>query len=199
MQVDASAGKDKLVGKVTSGIADLLGEPSLSALPYIGLSQYFIVLKTSGSTFENFVRDEFTTLVPVNDRILSTSVDLSYTFSPVALTTPTDEKKFEFKVPEGVDIAGGAWDGVGVAERARKITLDVFATDESASVQVRFKISPRPSIDADNGLSIQATLYTMAQKVIAENAQIASVTYTLPNKHYIPVDMKYLGIDNLTP
>ena len=39
----------------------------------------------------------------------------------------------------------------------------------------------------------------MAQKVIAENAHISSVTYTLPNKHYLPVDMGYIGIDNLTP
>lgn len=26
-----------------------------------------------------------------------------------------------------------------------------------------------------------------------------TVKYTLPNKHYIPVDMRYAGIDNLTP
>ena len=24
-------------------------------------------------------------------------------------------------------------------------------------------------------------------------------TYSLPNKHYIPVDMKYIGIDNTSP
>ena len=55
----------------------------------------------------------------------------------------------------------------------------MFATDESASVQ--------------------ATLYKMAQKIISENAHITSVTYTLPNKHYIPVSMDYIGIDNMTP
>lgn len=32
---------------------------------------------------------------------------------------------------------GSAWDGESVAEEARKITLEVFAVDESASVQVR--------------------------------------------------------------
>ena len=94
------------------------------------------VLKTSGSAFENFVKDEYTTLVPVNDRIFSTSVDLSYTFSPVPLVAPQQENKLDFSVPEGADLIGGAWDGEGVAERARKITLEVFATDESASVQV---------------------------------------------------------------
>ena len=43
------------------------------------------MLKSSGSAFENFVRDEFTTLVEVNDRIFSTAVDMQYTFSPIAL------------------------------------------------------------------------------------------------------------------
>ena len=39
----------------------------------------------------------------------------------------------------------------------------------------------------------------MAQRVVSENAFIQTVSYALPNKHYIPIDMKYLGIDNLTP
>jgi hypothetical protein len=39
----------------------------------------------------------------------------------------------------------------------------------------------------------------MGQRIIAENAGVKEVTYVLPNKHYIPVDMKYIGIDNLTP
>ena len=39
----------------------------------------------------------------------------------------------------------------------------------------------------------------MAQRVLAENAGVESVRYVLPNKHYIPVDMKYIGVDNTTP
>ena len=39
----------------------------------------------------------------------------------------------------------------------------------------------------------------MGQRIIAENAHIASVTYKLPNKHYVPVDLKYIGIDNTSP
>ena len=45
----------------------------------------------------------------------------------------------------------------------------------------------------------QATLYKMAQRVLAENAGVETVRYVLPNKHYIPVDMKYIGVDNTTP
>lgn len=97
------------------------------------------MLKSTGSAFENFYRDEYTTLVEVNDRIFSTSVDLSYTFAPISIKAPTDEKKVEFIIPlqkgeEGY--AGSVWDD-DVAGRARKATLEVFAVDESASVQVR--------------------------------------------------------------
>ncbi|KJA25137.1 hypothetical protein HYPSUDRAFT_38099 [Hypholoma sublateritium FD-334 SS-4] len=163
VEVDGTAGKDKLVGKVVAGISDLL------------------VLKSTGSAFENFFRDEFTTLVPVNDRIFSTSVDLTYTFADIALPAPTDEKKFDFVVPvqKGADgYAGSVWDE-DVPARARTATLETFAVDESASVQ--------------------ATLYKMAQRIIAENAHVSTVSYSLPNKHYIPVDMKYIGVDNTTP
>ncbi len=52
---------------------------------------------------------------------------------------------------------------------------------------------------ADDGYAIQATLYKMGERVIAENRGIERVNYTLPNKHYVPVDMKYIGVDNLTP
>jgi urate oxidase len=39
----------------------------------------------------------------------------------------------------------------------------------------------------------------MAQRILAENSFVQSVTYTLPNKHYVPVDMRYISVDNLTP
>ncbi|CAA7265707.1 unnamed protein product [Cyclocybe aegerita] len=161
--VDATGGKDKLVATVTSGVADLL------------------VLKSTGSGFTNFYRDEYTTLVEVDDRIFSTSVDLTYTFAPLRIAAPTDEKKLEFVMPlqkgEG-GYAGSVWDEE-VPGRARAATLETFAVDESASVQ--------------------ATLYKMGQRIIAENASVTSVSYSLPNKHYVPVDMKYIGVDNLTP
>ena len=39
---------------------------------------------------------------------------------------------------------GAPWDGENAQTLARNITLDVFANDESASVQVRL-MPPRPS------------------------------------------------------
>ena len=39
----------------------------------------------------------------------------------------------------------------------------------------------------------------MGERIVSENPRVQTVKYTLPNKHYIPVDMRYAGIDNLTP
>lgn len=106
----------------------------------------------------------------------------------------------------------------------RDITLNVFATDESASVQVR-SLRGRARTDPELTLSsffvtagppdhlhprslsrliprdavAQATLYKIGQEILKANAGVQSVRIALPNKHYIPVDMKYIGIDNLTP
>ena len=63
------------------------------------------VLKSTGSAFESFVRDEYTTLAEVNDRIFSTSVDLVYTFKPFAIKAPKDNKKLEFDVANVGDAA----------------------------------------------------------------------------------------------
>ncbi|KAH7884873.1 hypothetical protein F5I97DRAFT_1812868 [Phlebopus sp. FC_14] len=162
-KVEKKNGEGTLTANVSAGIVDLL------------------VLKSTGSAFTGFIRDEYTTLVEVDDRIFSTSVDLSYSFSPIIIPIPNADNKFlDFDVPASAATGDGdVWDSEGVAERARTATLDIFATDESASVQ--------------------ATLYKMAQRVIGENAGVESVTYKLPNKHYIPVDMKYIGVDNMTP
>ncbi|KAJ4490977.1 hypothetical protein J3R30DRAFT_3278744 [Lentinula aciculospora] len=161
VQIDGTAGKDKIQAHVSAGINDLL------------------VLKSTGSSFTSFIRDEYTLLKEVDDRIFSTSIDLNYTFTPVNISPPKDEKKLDIVIPASEQAeAGGVWDPK-VLDRARTITLEVFAEDESASVQ--------------------ATLYKMGQKIIAENAGVQTVSYALPNKHYIPVDMSYMGVDNLTP
>ncbi|KAJ3874895.1 uricase [Lentinula edodes] len=161
VEIDGTAGKDKIQARVSAGVNDLL------------------VLKSSGSSFTSFIRDEYTLLKEVDDRIFSTSVDLNYTFAPISISPPKDEKKLDIVIP-ALDQAeaGSVWDAT-VLDRARTITLEVFAEDESASVQ--------------------ATLYKMGQRIITENAGVQTVSYALPNKHYIPVDMRYMGVDNLTP
>lgn len=75
----------------------------------------------------------------MNYYIFSPSVDLTYNFADIALPSPTDAKKFDFIVPVQKDAdgyAGSVWDE-DVSARARAATLETFAVDESASVQVR--------------------------------------------------------------
>lgn len=63
-------------------------------------------------------------------------MDLSYTFTEFNIPSPKKEDKLDFVIPvaEGQE-AGTVWDA-SIFSKARQVTLDVFATDESASVQV---------------------------------------------------------------
>lgn len=78
------------------------------------------VLKSTGSAFHGFIRDEFTTLPETWDRILSTDVDCGWTWERFADLAA---------VRDGVDRFDKTW------EDARNITMKMFAEDESASVQ----------------------------------------------------------------
>jgi urate oxidase len=134
------------------------------------------VLKTSGSAFEKFYRDELTTLpgmyslrvtsklrstfadpIPeVADRIFSTSVTATYTVNlPPNLPLSVDNLEAitkELKFPE-------------IQDTVRTDILEVFAEDESASVQ--------------------ATLYNTLQKVLRDCPAIKEGSMSLPNKHYM--------------
>ncbi|KAG6024723.1 hypothetical protein E4U40_003120 [Claviceps sp. LM458 group G5] len=78
------------------------------------------VLKTTGSAFHGFIRDEYTTLPETWDRILATDVDASWKWSTLA-----DLEAVEHDAPK----FDKAW------KAAREITLKLFAQDDSASVQ----------------------------------------------------------------
>ncbi|KAJ6781141.1 hypothetical protein PWT90_04860 [Aphanocladium album] len=84
-----------------------------------GLSD-LTVLKSTGSAFHGFVRDEFTTLPETWDRIMSTDVDASWDWSV-------------FPNLKAVQTAAPKFDRAHAA--ARNITLKWFAEDNSASVQ----------------------------------------------------------------
>ncbi|KAB5592526.1 Uricase [Ceratobasidium theobromae] len=141
--------KDKVSAKVQAGIKDLL------------------VLKSTGSAFEGFIRDEYTTLV--DDRIFSTSIDLDY-----SIELPNEPVTID-----GLGALGERAKFSELQESVRKITLETFATDESASVQT--------------------TMYKMSQKFIANNSTANSISYRLPNKHYIPVSLDFIGLANSKP
>ncbi|KAG0379797.1 hypothetical protein BGX24_011656 [Mortierella sp. AD032] len=82
-----------------------------------------LVLKTTGSSFEDFVRDEYTTLVETKDRILSTSVDSTWEFHVPAVKTEHFASHLA-QIPFN-----------NIYDSVRDVTCKTFAEDESASVQ----------------------------------------------------------------
>lgn len=113
-----------------------------------------LVLKSTGSAFHGFHRDEYTQLPETWDRILSTEIEAGWkwkTFKDLAAV-----KKVDFT---------DAW------EKARNITMDTFAKDDSASVQ--------------------ATMYKMCEQILAAVPLVEAVDYALPNKHYFEIDLSW--------
>jgi urate oxidase len=109
-----------------------------------------LVLKSTGSAFHGFHRDEYTRLPETWDRILSTEIEAGWQWK--LFKTLEEVKAIDFN---------GAW------KAARDITMKIFAEDDSASVQ--------------------ATMYKMADTILATVPQIDAVDYALPNKHYFEI------------
>ncbi|KAI1502325.1 uricase [Biscogniauxia marginata] len=87
------------------------------------------VLKSTGSQFHGFVRDEYTTLGETWDRILSTDVDATWKWK----TFPNLQA-----VRDSVGIFDKAW------VDARAITMKLFAEEDSPSVQATmYKMSEK--------------------------------------------------------
>ncbi|KAF7541521.1 hypothetical protein G7054_g656 [Neopestalotiopsis clavispora] len=82
--------------------------------------QDLLVLKSTGSMFYGYVQDDFTTLKETWDRILSTSVDASWTWKTFASVADVKDK---------VDVFDKAY------QAAHDITFKTFAEENSPSVQ----------------------------------------------------------------
>ena len=121
------------------------------------------VLKSTGSMFYGYNVCDYTTLPPTKDRILSTDVDATWTFSPKVTTSLEAVAALSDK---------GVFDHA--YEYARKTTLDLFALENSPSVQ--------------------ATMYNMSHEILKAVSEIETVSYQLPNKHYIPFNLQWKGI-----
>ncbi|AQZ10287.1 (ZYRO0G09482g) [Zygosaccharomyces parabailii] len=124
------------------------------------------VLKSTNSMFYDYNVCEYTTLKPTTDRVLSTDIFAVWDWSASKLGPLTA-------------IAAGASDLVfdKVFNDARDITLDIFAKE--------------------NSVSVQATMYNMGVAILAKAPQVEYVSYELPNKHYILFDLKWFqGLSN---
>lgn len=114
------------------------------------------MLKSTGSAFYGFHRDEYTQLPETWDRILSTEIAATWAWSLFDSAAAVQANKDAFDKAH---------------EAARRITLETFATDESASVQ--------------------NTMFKMSGQILDEVPRVRSVSYSLPNKHYFEIDLSW--------
>ena len=113
---------------------------------------HLVLLKTTKSAFEGFLRDQYTTLLDTRDRILATSVRAYWRYTH------------------------GDLDFNASMERCRHTLIDVFCAHQSGAVQ--------------------QTLYAMGDAVLQTQPEIGEIRLTLPNKHYLPVNLEPLGLEN---
>jgi len=115
---------------------------------------------------DGYSRDECTNVNEHNDGVYCAEMDVDY-----VLGLP--------RVPlriEGLAALGETMRFTDVAQRVRDTSLEVFATDE----------------DED----MQGTMHRMSREVLETNPSVIEVTYRMPNRHYIPVPLDYIGLQN---
>ncbi|KAG0049431.1 hypothetical protein BGZ83_005781 [Gryganskiella cystojenkinii] len=83
-----------------------------------------LVLKSTGSAFEDFVRDEYTTLPEAKDRIFSTCVECNWEFTLPKIHNTASLLPTLSQIPFN-----------NIFDSVREVTCKTFAEDESASVQ----------------------------------------------------------------
>jgi urate oxidase len=111
-----------------------------------------VILKTTDSAFEGYIKDRLTTLRETSDRLFGTDVTASWLYE-------SDSLDF------------------GAARAAmRTALLKAFAEHKS--------------------LSVQHTLFAMAEAALAAVAEISEITLTMPNKHCLLIDLSPFGQDN---
>jgi urate oxidase len=120
--------------QVDSGIKDLL------------------ILKTTDSGFENYIRDTYTTLKETSDRIFATNCEVSWLYQP----PPADFTSAFHDI--------------------RATLINVFADHKS--------------------LSVQHTLYAMAEKVLEKFNIVKAISLKMPNKHHIPFNLQQFDMEN---
>lgn len=118
------------------------------------------VLKSTGSMFYGYNICEYTTLKETYDRILSTDVDATWTWIPAKVNTFAQ-----------IQALAGKGEFDSAFDLARNVTLEVFALENSASVQ--------------------ATMYNMSERILKEGPLLDTVSYALPNKHYLELDLSW--------
>jgi urate oxidase len=134
-----------------------------------------LVLKSTGSAFHGFIKDKYTILPDVYDRIFSTEITASYTWRH--FTDLSDVKRHE-----------GTFDPA--FEGVKEATLETFATDDSASVQATmYKMAQRILENFDGIIDVSYTL---------PNKHYFTIDMSTPTKFAL-VTVGHLEVKNTGP
>jgi urate oxidase len=120
-----------------------------------------LILKSTGSAFYGFLRDKYTTLPETWDRLFSTEVECKYVYKKLNTLEQVKDQSGTFE---------------STFTNVRETTLNVFAEDDSASVQ--------------------ATMYLMSNQILKACTSLKNISYVLPNKHYFQIPMDYINVKN---
>lgn len=145
--------RNRQLTRITAGIKDLL------------------ILKTTDSGFEHYIKDQYTTLKETSDRIFSTQCDISWEYAPAAAPAPGSPVD-----PEGAATPEPAPDFTGLYNGIRSNLLQTFAAHKS--------------------LSVQHTLYAMGENVLAAFSPVTGISLKMPNKHHILFNLQQFGMEN---
>jgi urate oxidase len=131
-----------------------------------------VILKSTGSGFEGFLRDDFTTLPDTTERILATSLRATWLWS----SSPSDAR---------VATAPTATVPANTAPPASYTRANQAIVD---ALLVPFMLRYSPSV--------QATLFEMGTAALEACPQIAQITLAMPNLHCLPIDLARFGRTN---
>lgn len=128
------------------------------------------VMKTTQSSFTGFLKDQYTTLPEVSDRLVGTVITATWTYA-----SDPDDKVFH---------GSSSPDYNARAASVKTALLQAFSGPAEVGVA-----SP----------AVQFTLYQMATAVLKEVPSVMAVTLNLPNVHNLPLDQSKFGLLNVHP
>lgn len=79
-----------------------------------------------------------------------------------------------------------------------KLLGDVFAWADAGVFDASYEAARRITLERfalENSPSVQATMYNMSHDILAAAPKIDTVSYVLPNNHYVLYDLRWKGIE----
>jgi len=128
------------------------------------------ILKSSGSSFVGFLKDEYTTLPEASDRIFATTIDATWTYAPAASAGLHRPNRMSREPAEQ------ALNFNSLFEEARRTILELFATHDSKSVQ--------------------QTIYAIGEAILARQPAVSTIDIAMPNQHRLLVNLAPFGLEN---